>query len=481
MEIQYVNQLINNQEISTEQNIEIRDPGRISDMVARVSIGTKEHVDMAVQAAYSAFESYRKSSVEERIELMIEAADRIEKEKLNLATTLVREQGMLLEITLEDVSNAIATIRNHCLIVKDFFKARVYEDENSWVSLEKRPVGVVGAIVPWNAPMALTFSKVAPALLTGNTIVVKPSSNAPVAVTQALKIAASIFPPGVINIVLGSGSEVGAAIPKHPLIRKVAFTGGTAAGQEVMKDAASTIKNVSLELGGNDPAIILDDVNPAEMIPKLIKGAFRRSGQVCFAIKRVYVPKTIYHSFYDTLCQFVDEYKVGHGLDNRSTFGPVNNESQYKFIKQLIEKTKQSQAIVQELGSKVEPGEWNNGYYLLPMVVKDVDPTHELVTCEQFGPIVPVVPYDTVEQVIKMANQTEFGLSSSVWSNDFERALQISREIEAGLTYINGHGQSQLGKKYIPFGGVKQSGLGRERTEIGMEEYIEYHGINFHK
>ncbi|MGJ9460719.1 aldehyde dehydrogenase family protein, partial [Oceanobacillus sp. CF4.6] len=285
------------------------------------------------------------------------------------------------------------------------------DEETGWTKIEKKSKGVVAAIVPWNMPVVLTMMKLGPALVTGNTVVLKPSPTAPLALTKLLKKIANVLPKGVINVVHGD-VEVGEAMTKHPLVRKVAFTGGTETGKIVMKNAASTIKDITLELGGNDPAIVLDDVNPAEIIPKLLAGVYARSGQICFAVKRIYVPKTIYNEFFESFCQYVDEYKVGHGLNENASFGPLNNKKQYDFVNGLIERTKKSGATVKELGTKLDPENWDNGYYILPHVVKVDDPTSESVSCEQFGPIIPIIPYENEEEVIKLANDSEQGLGS---------------------------------------------------------------------
>lgn len=475
-----VDLFINQKDVSSGNYFEVRDPGRFADVVAQVAIGSAAHVHEAVTAAHNAYHTWKNSSVQERIDRLNSAAVELEKLSSQLATTLVKEQGMLLRETQRDVANGIRTLRETAALVESFFEVEKYEDEEGWVRVEKVPRGVVAAIVPWNAPMGLTMGKVAPALATGNTIVVKPSPFAPVAVSQALKAMAACFPPGAINIVFGEGG-VGSALTHHPLVRKISFTGGTKTGKAVMAAAAESIKNIALELGGNDPAIILDDVVPADVVPELIKGIFPRSGQVCYAIKRVYVPAKIYDKFYDTLCEAVNEYKIGYGLDPRSTFAPLNNQNQYSFIKGLTERTRQSGATVRELGQKLDPDNWDNGYYVLPAVVRDVAPSAELVVSEQFGPVIPLIPYETEEQALEMANGTEYGLASSIWARDYDRASRLAGEIEAGLTFINSHARTALGDRHMPFGGVKQSGIGRVRTTVGMDEYIEYHAINLNK
>lgn len=480
MSVNRIHLLINNEDVSTEQYSEVRDPGRLSDVVGLIAKGTVQHADQAVQSAHQAFQSWRKTPLHERMALLSKAADALEEEAAALSVVVSRENGMLLNTTKAEIGAAIQAIRTTIELAESFFQAKEVDDGSSWVSVEKRPLGVIAGIVPWNAPMVLTMQKIAPALVAGNTIVIKPSPNAPMGVSLSLKKIAALFPPGVINVIHGEG-DVGSALTTHPLVRKISFTGGGRTAKFVMKDAAESLKSIHFELGGNDPAIVLDDANLDEVVPKITTGVFRRSGQFCFAIKRVYIPQSMYDSFYDRMCELVDEYKIGHQLNEQTTFGPLNNKQQFQYVQELIERIRQSPAKIVELGKKLEPDNWNNGYYMHPYVVRDAVADQEIVTCEQFGPVIPLIAYRSEEEVIQMANNTEYGLGSSIWSSNFDRALRIAQQIEAGMTSINGSGQTALGNKYVPFGGVKQSGIGRENSEIGLAEFIEYHGINYHR
>jgi acyl-CoA reductase-like NAD-dependent aldehyde dehydrogenase len=471
---------INNKDVASGSYFEVRNPGRFAEVVAQVAVGNAGHVNDAVTAAHNAYAEWRNSSIAQRIACLNAAAAALEKHATELATTLVEEQGMLLRDTQRDVGNGFRTLRESATLLATYFDTEEYEDEEGWVRVEKVPRGVVAAIVPWNAPIGLTMGKVGPALATGNTIVVKPSPFAPVAVSQALKLVAACFPPGVVNVIYGEG-EVGAALTHHPLVRKISFTGGTNTGKAVMAAAADSIKNIGLELGGNDPAIVLDDARPEDVVPGLINGIFPRSGQVCYAIKRVYVPANMFDHFYEVFCAAVDQIKVGYGLDPRATLAPLNNVNQYNFIRGLIARTRETGATVRELGQKLDPDNWNNGYYLLPAVARDLAPDAELVLGEQFGPIIPLIPYETEDEVVAMANSTEHGLGSSIWSGDYDRAIRVAGRIEAGMTFINSHARTKIGDLHMPFGGIKQSGIGRVRTVVGMDEYIEYHAINLNK
>lgn len=446
--------LINNQEVGTTTYTEIRDPGCLTDIVGEVAVGNALHVDQAVNSAHQAYQAWRKTDVAERSSLLLEAASILEADIDTYVHIIARESGMLPPVVRAEINSAALLIRNTVEEAQTFFEPKQVEDADSWVSLERKPIGVIVGIVPWNAPVILAMHKLAPALICGNTIVFKPSPHAPLGISMMIQAIAKLFPPGVINIVHG-GSDVGSALTTHPLVRKISFTGGAIVAKSVMKDAANSLKRILFELGGNDPAIVLDDANLQDIMPKLVTDIFRRSGQFCFAVKRVYVPQNMYNTFFDLMCQAVDQFKIGYQLDERSTFGPVNNANQYTYVKELIERTKRSGAKIVELGQILEPDHWNEGYYLRPVIVRDPDPYQEIVTCEQFGPVIPLIPYRTEQEAIDMANDTEYGLGSSIWSSDFERAIRFSREIEAGMTFINQNGSSKLGAKHIPFGGVK--------------------------
>ncbi|WP_394233450.1 aldehyde dehydrogenase family protein [Niallia oryzisoli] len=475
-----MNLFINNEDVTTEHYDEVRDPGRLSEVVGYIAKGDATHIDRAVQAAHRAFHSWRQTTLDERMSILLKSAEEIERNASSIASVTAKENGILLSRTVDEVKLGLMDMRNMIELAPSAFQQRIIEDESGWVSVVKRPMGVIACIVPWNAPIILTLQKITPILLAGNTIVLKPSPTASMGVVTILRTMAKAFPPGVINVVLGGG-DVGSALTSHHLVRKISFTGGGNTAVAIMKSAADTLKGVHFELGGNDPAIVLADADLNEVVPKIVEGAFRRTGQFCFAIKRVYVPYDLYDKFYERACELTDSYKIGHQLNEEATMGPINNQLQYQRISELIKRLEQSGANLVKLGKQLEPENWDNGYYLQPVIVRDVDPNAEIVTCEQFGPVLPLIPYHTEEEVIHMANYSEFGLGSSIWSSDFDRALSVANQIEAGMTFINGHGQTPLGSKYIPFGGIKQSGIGREKSIEVFDEFIEYHGINYHK
>jgi acyl-CoA reductase-like NAD-dependent aldehyde dehydrogenase len=472
--------LIDNQDVVTDAYLEVRDPGRHTEVVGLLAQGTADHVDQAVRAAHRAFTTWKHVPLAERQALLLQAADLLAAEGPKVAELMARESGMLVPTNTAEAGMSAAIIRDNVELATDYLKPLQVEDELSWVSVEKMPVGVIAGIIPWNAPIILTMRKLAPALVCGNTLVLKPAPTAALGLSALLKKIAALFPPGVINVVHG-GAEVGQALTTHPLVRKVSFTGGGTVAKAIMKAAADTIKGVQFELGGNDPAIVLADAKLDDVIPKIVGGVFRRSGQFCFAVKRIYVHASIYDAFFDRFCAEVDKFKVGHPLAAGATFGPINNAAQFRYLQDLTARTRAAGAEVIELGSKLDPATWHEGYYMQPTVVRHAAPDLEVVVNEQFGPIIPIVSFTDEDEVIRLANDSELGLASSVWSADADRAVAIAQRIEAGMTFINNAGTSRIGQKNSPFGGVKQSGIGRESSEVGLSEYVEYHAINFHK
>ncbi len=471
---------IGGKDVVSSDRFQIRDPGRLTDTVGWVSAASAADVDAAVRAAHAVFADWKAQSVPDRLAGIRKAADLIEQSAAALSVILVREQGMLLAETRRDVANGARSLREAAKLAEGFLVHEEFEDDEALIQIHKVPHGVIAVIVPWNAPIGLTMGKVGPALLTGNTVVVKPSERAPLATSLALRLLASCLPAGVLNIVHGDAGT-GTALARHPLVRKISFTGGTLAGRSVMQAAAETVKRLNLELGGNDPAIVLDDAEPETLAAEMVKGIFPRSGQVCYAIKRVYVPRPLAGRLLDALVAQIDRFRIGHGLNPQATLAPVNNAHQFDFVSQLIASAKPCARVVLELGAQLEPDQWSNGYYIRPTVAFDIPPDHVLVVREQFGPVIPIVLYDSVEEVLAMANWTEFGLGSSVWTRDPQRGLAVARQIEAGITFVNSHRRTALGDERMPFGGVKQSGIGRSRTPIGMAEYIDYHAISVNK
>jgi acyl-CoA reductase-like NAD-dependent aldehyde dehydrogenase len=458
---------------------EVRDPGRARDVVAVVEDAGPEQVDAAVAAAGRAAAGWRDRSAGERAAALTAAADVAEAAADELAPLLSRENGGTLTESRMDLLRGTALLRDFLALAPGFLAPQTVETEQHWLSLEKAPVGVTALIVPWNSPVVLTVSKLAPALLAGNPVVVKPSVLAPAALADYLRRLAGLLPPGVLNVVHGD-AEAGQALVAHPAVRKVSFTGSVRTGQQIMAAAAANLKKVSLELGGNDAAIVLDDADLETTVPRLCQGAFTRAGQICFAVKRVYVAQSRFAEFYERLCAAADGYRVGYGLDPQTSFGPLITARDRDRVRGLADRARLAGGEVRELGRPTDAVDWAAGHYLRPAVVRGLAPDAELVTVEQFGPLLPVLPFRQPDEAVAYANDTEYGLASSVWGTDTDRAIAVARRIEAGATFVNSHNLSSLSFD-MPFGGVKQSGLGRERTALGLREYVEEHAIRLVK
>ena len=318
--IQQIGHVIGGEMTSHGRVRDVPDPGRLDDVVARVAVGTADDVDRAVRQAHSAFSAWRHVSPADRAQKLLAAADILSGSAEALAPLLVREHGGVLWEAQTDFALGTGVLQHTAGLLEDFSRPVRFDDEQSSIVVERVPRGVAAAIVPWNMPIVLAMMKLAPALATGNTMVLKPSPFASAALTLALQRMSEAFPPGVINVVHGD-AEVGHALTTHPLIRKIGFTGGTETARHVMTAAAGTIKNITLELGGNDPAIVLDDVDIESALDRMLKGIIARTGQICFAVKRIYAPRSIYDAFTDALCDRLADTMVGHGLDRGPASG----------------------------------------------------------------------------------------------------------------------------------------------------------------
>jgi acyl-CoA reductase-like NAD-dependent aldehyde dehydrogenase len=338
------------------------------------------------------------------------------------------------------------------------------------------PLGVVVGIVPWNFPVMLLCGKIAPAVLTGNTIIIKPSPFTPYCGIKIVELAQQFFPPGVVQVVSGD-DNLGPWFTAHPGLDKISFTGSTATGKRVMESASKNLTRVTLELGGNDAAIICPDVDVAAVAPQVATFAFMNSGQVCIAIKRIYVHKDIYAAFRDALVQFVESLKVGNGDAEGVFLGPVQNKLQYDRVVAFLDD-------VRERGQKVATGgqalqtEDNKGLFIQPTVIDNPPNDSKIVVEEPFGPIVPLLEWSEEDEVIDRANDTDMGLGSSVWSKDLDRALRIGQSLEAGTVWINEHlGPTPL----AAFGGYKKSGIGREWGVGGLRDFCNTQTVFLNK
>ncbi len=458
--------------------IERENPARRHEIIGRVEQVDRAGADRAVDLAHRAVTTWSSVPLAERCALLGAAADAVAARAADLGPLLSRELGKVVADCRGEMGFAAAMLRHCVAYAPEVLAATEVDDDLGRVRLLRVPFGVVVAIVPWNAPLILSILKVAPALVCGNTVVVKPSPLAPLAVTEALATIAKLLPPGCLSVLHG-GPDVGEALVSHPLVRKVAFTGGDVTARAVGRAAAEAITPTVMELGGNDPAIVLDDAPFDEAtMEALVHGTFLTAGQVCMAAKRLYVPAA-------RLDQFVEAYRaaadrvivLGDPMDPAVSMGPLVSDGQRRHVAGLVAGAVGRGAVAHDLGGSTGDADPDLGYFLTPTLVTGCSPNDPLVVIEQFGPTVPVLPYGSIEEVIAMANDSELGLGSSVWSADEDRAFAVAERIEAGMTFINCHNRAGMSLR-VPFGGVKQSGFGREFGLVGIDEYTQIHAIH---
>jgi acyl-CoA reductase-like NAD-dependent aldehyde dehydrogenase len=437
---------------------EVLDPAT-GEVVGRVADRSAEDLDRAVAGARAAQRAWAARTDADRVDLLLRAADAVEAAAEPLAELLSREQGKPLNgpNARFEVGACAAWLR--ATAATELPGGTVHEDADTHAVLHYRPVGVVGAIGPWNWPMMITVWQVAPALRMGNTVVVKPSEYTPLSVLALVQVLNSVLPDDVLTAVAG-GREVGARLSSHPDIDKLMFTGSTATGQAIVKSSADTLKRLTLELGGNDAGIVLPDVDPKGIAEGLFWGAFINTGQTCAALKRLYVHTDVYDDVCAALTDVARAMPMGRGLDEQNVLGPLQNRAQYDIVARLVDAARESGAKILVGG---DPDGEGPGHFYPATLVADIDDDNPLVAEEQFGPALPIVRYDDVDQAVAMANKLDVGLGASVWSNDRDAARAVAARLEAGTVWINSHGGVH---PMIPFGGVKKSGYG---LEFGVE------------
>jgi acyl-CoA reductase-like NAD-dependent aldehyde dehydrogenase len=345
----------------------------------------------------------------------------------------------------------------------------IQDDERAFSEILRRPVGPVAAITPWNYPLTLGAWKLGPALLAGNTVELKPSPYTPLATLLMGEVLREALPPGVVNVVSG-GDDLGARMTTHPAARKISFTGSVATGKLVAAAAALDLMLVTLELGGNDPAMLLDDVDVEDVALKLFWGPFANNGQVCSAIKRIYTPKKLFGVLVEPLTELARGARVGDGADEDTDLGPINNASQYARVKELTAEALNEGATATTGGNPID----GPGYFFEPTILTDTNEEMRIVAEEQFGPVLPVMAYDSIDDAIARANHAMYGLSGSVWSADPGRGAAVAAQMEAGTTWVNCH---MAFSPEIPFGGNKWSGTGLENGHWGVHSFTEPHVV----
>ena len=440
-----------------------------------------EDVDRAVKAAKAALTdpSWKLLPSTERGQLMARLADLMEQNRDLLATIDAWDNGKPYHVAFEeDLTEAISTIRYYSGWADKTFGQTINTTPQKFAYTIRQPIGVVGQIIPWNYPLSMATWKLGPALACGNTVVLKPAEQTPLsALVLAKLIAEAGFPPGVVNIVNGYGREAGAALASHPLVDKVAFTGSTGTAREIMKMAAGSLKNITLETGGKSPLLVFPDADMDQAVKWSHFGIMSNQGQICTATSRIFVHRDVLPTFLPKFKEAVESVKIGDQWDASTFQGPQVTRAQYERILSYFEIAKSEGATILTGGATYTPAsaEHKDGYFVQPTIITDVTDSMRIVREEVFGPVVVILPFDTEEEAIRRANDTEYGLGAAVFTKDLERAHRVAAEIESGMVWIN---SSQDCDPRVPFGGVKQSGIGRELGEAGLEAYSQVKAVH---
>ena len=439
-------------------------------VIANIPAGNVVDANMAVDAAYQAFPAWSRKTSNERADLIDRVAELLLAKSDFFAEMITSEVGMPLKLSkMIQVGNAIASWKHYAQIAREF----KYEESVGNSLLVHDPIGVVACITPWNFPLIQITHKIAPALAAGCTVVLKPSELAPLnAIALAQIIHEAGFPPGVFNLLMGNGEDVGEALVSNPKVDMVSFTGSTRAGKRVGAIASQSIKRVALELGGKSSSVVLDDADLTRAIKGTLNSCFLNSGQTCLAHTRLLIPENKYDEAKTIVLTVVDKMKIGDPFTEGTRLGPVISSAQKDRIKNYITTAKKEGAEV-IVGEAEIPNELLSGNFVQPTVLGKVKPKDTVAQEEIFGPVLSIITYKDEEEALKIANNTIYGLGGAVWSNDYDRAMQFARHMRTGQVDINGAPFNTL----APFGGYKQSGNGREYGLYGFKEFFEIKSI----
>lgn len=432
---------------------------------ATCALGNDESVNQAVAAARAAFPAWSALPDSDRQNLMHALGGVLEENMQELVELVSLETGKPVK-GMNDIGATMELMGSigwtHVTADLTLEEEVVKDDDSGKVVLLRKPLGVVASITPWNWPLLIAIWHIIAAMRTGNTVVIKPSENTPVATARFVELANTVLPKGVLNLVMGYG-EVGAALTAHDDVNKIVFTGSTPTGKKIMSSASGNLKRLVLELGGNDAAIVLPDANPAELAPQIFGAAFHNNGQTCACLKRLYVHESIHDELCAELVKLAEGVELGEGQNESTDLGPLQNREQLKIVEDLA-------ALAREQGGEFLTGGERldrAGYFYKPTIVAGLSNGNSLVDLEQFGPILPVIKYSNVDEAVALANDNPNGLGGSVWSPDTKAAADIAARLECGTAWINSHGAVQPD---VPFGGIKQSGVGVEFGRHGLEE-----------
>ena len=459
-------------EASTGQTFENRNPADTRDVVGIFQRSGKADVEAAIAAAKRAFAKWRLVPAPRRAEIIYRAAEMLMERKEDCARDMTREMGKILKETRGDVQEAVDTAYYMAGEGRRMFGPTTPSElPNKFAMAVRQPIGVCGMITPWNFPMAIPSWKLLPALVCGNTCVIKPAQDTPLSTFNLVRVLYDAgLPRGVVNIVTGFGSEVGTPITEHADVKAISLTGSSAVGRIVGTTAAKSFKHCSLELGGKNPMIVLDDANLDLAIEGGLWGGFGTTGQRCTATSRIIVQKGIYSEFVEQYVERAKALKVGNGLDETIEMGPAINENQLKTDLSYVDIGKAEGARLKCGGNRLDKGEYQNGYFMEPTVFVDVDRKMRIAQEEIFGPVVSIIACDDLEDAIEIANGIDYGLSSALYTKDVNKAFVAMRDLHAGITYINA---PTIGAEvHLPFGGVKATGNGHREGGLGAIDFF---------
>ncbi len=469
--------LIGGERVNAEagETFDVKNPAN-GEVVGTVPKGGREDARRAIDSAKDAFKKWSDVPPIERSRTLISFAE-VMREKLDeLAKSLVLEQGKPMGEARSEINSFANTFEYYAgLVGRERGAQTPFSTGEGFFMVMKRPMGVVGAILPWNFPVSLMGWKLAPGLAAGNTFVVKPASTTPLtdlAVVELLLKAG--LPPGAVNVVTGPGGVVGEELLDNPKVSKIAFTGETATGKRIMEGSSRHIKRLTLELGGSDPMIVCDDADLELAVEGATWGRFRNCGQSCTSVKRLFLFESISEEFVKRLAERTREIQVGNGLDKRTHMGPMHTAQQRKKVEDMVEDAENRGAKPVLKGGTPEDGALANGNYYLPTLLENVGYDTQIAREECFGPALPIFKVRDLEEALERANDTPYGLGSSIWTKDLERAYHAAERIEAGTTWVN---SPPISRAEVPFGGFKQSGFGRELGLEGLDSYYETKSI----
>ncbi|MFY1111414.1 MAG: aldehyde dehydrogenase family protein [Methanosarcinaceae archaeon] len=460
-----------NEDSCSSEYMEVRNPAT-GELVDSAPAGCREDVDAAVEAAGRACGSWASLSPQERARFLYRAAGLVRERGEELALLLTLEQGKPLPEARNEIRGFASVLEYYCGLASTVKGEFIPVPGNGYSFTLNEPLGVCAAIIPWNMPALIMGWKLGPALVSGNTVVLKPASSTPLTnLKLAFLLGEAGLPAGVLNLVTGPGSVVGEAIAGHPDIRKLSFTGESGTGKRVAALAAPTLKRLTLELGGSDPMIVCDDAELETAVDGVLRGRFYNCGQTCTAVKRLYLFEGIAEEFLGLLERRVRSLRVGNGMLDGIDMGPLNNEGQRNYVAELVRGVEERGEGKILTGGKVPAGGgYSDGYFFEPTLISEVSPDSRLLTEEVFGPVLPVVRVQNLDEAIEEANRTRYGLGASVWTKNIDRVRQAYEQLKAGTVWVNQHLKVA---PELPFGGTKESGLGRENGPYALSDYLE--------